>query len=81
LFYTQEAMDDSRQFLIGLGKNVARLRKEKGLKQTELSYQVNMDKANLIRIEKGRTNPTSLTLRKLAKVLGIKTQDFYEGLD
>jgi putative transcriptional regulator len=74
-------MDDSRQFLIGLGKNVARLRKEKGLKQTELCYQVNMDKANLIRIEKGRTNPTSLTLRKLAKVLGIKTQDFYIGLD
>ena len=74
-------MDDSQKFLIGLGKNVARLRKAKGLKQTDLSYACDMDKANLIRIEKGRTNPTSLTLRKLAQVLGIKTQDFYEGLD
>ena len=74
-------MDESRQFLIGLGKNVARLRKAKGLKQAEFAYKCNMDKANLIRIEKGRTNPTSLTLRKLAKVLEIKTQSFFEGLD
>ena len=76
----QKKEDDSKQFLIGLGKNVARLRKEKGLKQTELSYQCNMEKSNLIRIEKGRTNPTTLTLRKLANVLLIKPQDFFEGL-
>ena len=77
----RKAKDDNNQFLIGLGKNVSRLRKEKGIKQIELSSEVDMDKANLIRIEKGRTNPTSLTLRKLAKVLGIKTQQFFEGLD
>ena len=74
-------MTAERQFLIGLGKNIARIRKEKGFKQAGLAYEVNMDKANVIRIEKGRTNPTSLTLRKLAIALAVKTQEFYEGLD
>ncbi|MBS1623498.1 MAG: helix-turn-helix transcriptional regulator [Bacteroidetes bacterium] len=72
---------DSNKYLIALGKNIAKQRKEKGYTQKLLSNMVDMDKENLIRIEKGRTNPTTLTLRKLAKVLLIKTQDFFEGLD
>jgi len=71
---------DETDFLIGLGKNIAQIRKEKSVKQTELAYMCDMEKSNLIRIEKGRTNPTTLTLRKLSKALKISVKTFFEGL-
>jgi len=76
-----EGIDFQVQFLVNLGKNITLLRKKKGLKQTDLAYKCNMEKSNLIRIEKGRTNPTSLTLFKLAKVLNIKVSAFFENTD
>ncbi len=70
-----------KQFLIALGKNISRIRKEKGIKQIDLWYEYDLEKSNLIRIEKGRTNPTSLTLRKLSKALKVSVKDFFEGID
>lgn len=72
---------DEVNFLISLGKNISRIRKEKSVKQTELAYECDMEKSNIIRIEKGRTNPTALTLRKLSKALKISIKDFFEDLD
>lgn len=70
-----------KQFLIALGKNISRIRKEKGVKQIDLWYECDIEKSNLIRIEKGRTNPTSLTLRKLSKALNVPVKDFFEDID
>lgn len=70
-----------KQFLIALGKNISRIRKEKGVKQIDLWYECDIEKSNLIRIEKGRTNPTSLTLKKLGKVLNVPVKDFFEDIE
>jgi transcriptional regulator with XRE-family HTH domain len=54
-----------------LGKRIADLRLNKGLTQTELAYMCDFERPNLARIEAGNTNPTYLTLLKIATSLEI----------
>jgi len=70
-----------KQFLIALGKNISRIRKEKGIKQIDFWHQCDIEKSNLIRIEKGRTNPTALTLRKISKTLKTPVKILFEDLE
>lgn len=67
-------------FLIGLGKRITQIRKEKGLTQVELGDRIDMEKPNMNRIEKGGTNPTILTLRKICKELDIELKDLLKDL-
>lgn len=60
-----------KEFLIELGAEIARLRKKKKLSQQDLALEIEIDKQSITRIEKGRTNPTSLTLLKISKVLDV----------
>ena len=62
---------EEKKFLIGLGEEIARLRKKKNLTQLDLSVEVGVDKQSITRIEKGHTNPTSLTLLKISKALDV----------
>ncbi len=70
-----------KDFLITIGKNISKIRKEKGFSQLDLSYKCDMEKSNLIRIEKGRTNPTSLTLLKISKALKVSVKSFFDNTD
>ncbi len=54
-----------------LGANIVRIRKDKGLKQKELSDLLDMDDGSLRRIESGRTNPTTTTLLNIANALKV----------
>ncbi len=67
-----------KQFLHKVGKNIARLRKEKGLTQLDIGIQIDMEKSNLSSIENGRQNVTSLTLRKIAGAMDAQVKDFFE---
>ena len=58
-------------FLRALGNRIASVRKEKHLTQIELAYRCDLEKTNLNRIEAGNTNPTALTLKKIAANLGV----------
>lgn len=69
------------KFIKGLGNNISRLRKEKGLTLSQLAYKSDTEKVNIVRIEQSQTNPTSRTLWKIAQALGVKTKDIFEGLD
>ena len=62
---------EEKQFLILLGQEIAKQRKKQGLTQLDLASLVNMEKPSITRLEKGRTNPTSLTLLKISKALFI----------
>ena len=62
---------EEKQFLIFLGQEIAKQRKKQGLTQLDLASLVNMEKPTITRLEKGRTNPTSLTLLKISKALNI----------
>ena len=72
--------DHEKSFLTSLGENIARIRKEKSLTQMQLSNRCDIEKSNLIRIEKGRTNPTSLTLLRISKALEIAIGSLFFGL-
>ena len=58
-------------FLKALGKRIRDVREEKGITQVELGDLIDMEKPNMNRLEKGGTNPTVLTLKKICTALGI----------
>ena len=57
--------------IILIGERIVMLSKEKGLKQFELADKLNISEASLLRIEKGRINPTYRTLYLIADALEI----------
>ncbi len=58
-----------------LGKRIKLLRIEHKLSQQELASVCNFEKANMSRIEAGNTNPTFLTLHKIAKALSVSVSE------
>ncbi len=69
---------EEKQFLIFLGQEIAKQRKKQGLTQLDLATLVNMEKPTMTRLEKDRTNPTSLTLLKFSKALNIPISKFFK---
>lgn len=60
------------------GVHIVELRKEKGLKQKELSDILDIDDGSLRRIESGRTNPTTATLIKIANALNVTITKLFD---
>ena len=58
-------------FLRKVGENIKRIRLEKGLTQVELGDMCNSEKSTIYRLESGKTNPTALTLKKIAESLEV----------
>lgn len=58
-----------------IGKNIARIRRKKGLTQLDVAAATGMEANSLGRIENGRTNPTIKTLLKLAKAMGVSLSE------
>lgn len=60
-----------------VGRNIQQIRQSKGLSQVDLvgRIQGNIDTTNISRIEQGRTNPTLLTLYRIAQALEVSLID------
>ena len=69
---------EKEEFLKRLGKNIVRLRAKKGLRQIDLANELNIDDSSLRRIESGRTNPTIITLKKIADVLEVNLTEIVD---
>lgn len=54
-----------------VGRNFARLRREKGLTQEELEVRSGFSQQYLSSLENGKRNPTVITLYELAQALGV----------
>ena len=54
-----------------LGRNVRRLRLEKGLSQEEYAFEAGIHRTYVSDIERGARNPTATIIDKLAKPFGI----------
>ncbi len=63
-----------------LGKRIQNLREEQGLSQVDLAAKMlgKFDTTNISRIESGRTNPTILTLYRIAKALDVQLKDLVD---
>ncbi|MCL2598048.1 MAG: helix-turn-helix domain-containing protein [Paludibacter sp.] len=66
---------DNKEILIGIGMKIRKLREERNMSLQEFADKLNIEYNNLIRIEKGRTNPTVGTLRKICETLKVKLVD------
>mgnify|MGYP001810330072 CR=1 FL=1 len=65
------------QYLIEIGRKIRERRKEKKMSQDEVAALCDIEKANLSRIENGKTNSTILTLRKISLVLFNHTSELF----
>lgn len=54
-----------------VGRNFARLRREKGLTQEQVEERSGLSQQYLSDLERGRRNPTVITLYELAQALGV----------
>ncbi len=63
-----------------IGKQIQKIRIEKGLTQVELVGRIEgeIDTTNISRIEAGRTNPTVFTLYRIAVALEIELKDLID---
>ena len=69
--------DDVELFKKTLGKHVARLRKEKGYTQAELSALINKDFQSISRIENGKINPSAYLILQIANALEVEIGEFF----
>lgn len=58
-----------------LGRNLRRIRKEKGISQGDIVRSLGMDRAFISNIENGKTNPTLATIAKLAKAVSVSIEE------
>ena len=59
-----------------IGKNIKKLRKQKGLSQDRLSKLADISYNTVIKLESGGiTNPSINTLSKIAKALNVSVDD------
>jgi transcriptional regulator with XRE-family HTH domain len=61
-----------------IGNRIRELREAKGVSQQNLAAACNFEKANLSRIEAGRTNPTISTLYRISQALGITISELVD---
>lgn len=74
-------MGKKRSRDLAFGQNLARLRRARGWTQDELAAQAKVGASLIRRYETGNVNPSVVSLRNLARVLGVSTDAlvFKEG--
>lgn len=58
---------------IKLGKNLKRIRTEKGISQGDIARALDVGRSFITNIENGKTNPTLATISKIAKAIDVST--------
>lgn len=67
-------MDIKKKF----GKNLKRLRLEKGISQESLALSADMDRTYIPSIEKGERNVSITVVEKLANALNVSISEFFK---
>ncbi len=62
-----------------LGQNARRVRRVRHLTQGDVASRMGCDPAGVVRLEKGRANPTIATLAKLCTSLDVGIETLLEG--
>lgn len=58
-----------------VGRNAARIRTEKGLTQEQLAERSGLSQQYLSGLERGKRNPTIVTIYEIASALGVSHVD------
>lgn len=59
-----------------VGSNLSRIRRERGLTQEQLEARSGFSQQYLSDLERGRRNPTVVTLFEIAQALGVDPREF-----
>jgi transcriptional regulator with XRE-family HTH domain len=65
-------------YLESFGKHLKSLRQGKGYTQSLFADKANLERSQIIRLEKGRINPTLSTLKILAETLEITVSNLLD---
>jgi transcriptional regulator with XRE-family HTH domain len=60
-----------------LGRNVRRLRTERGASQEEIAFKAGLNRAYLSDVERGDRNPTVQVAGRIAKALGVEPKELF----
>lgn len=74
---TKEKMNE-QQLFIKIGDKIKEMRQSKGISQQDLAAKCNFEKANMSRIEAGRTNLTIKNAYKICIALGVRLKDLLD---
>lgn len=64
-----------------LGRNVRRLRKERGLSQEQLALDADMKRTYVSDMERGTRNPSVKAIERIARALGVPASQLLEEGD
>ena len=67
--------------LVAFGRNVARVRTERGLSQDKLAEKADLDRTFVSGIERGVRNPGIKTVLRIARALNVSVADLCKGVD
>ena len=62
-----------------VGRNLARIRQKKGLTQEQLEELSGFSQQYLSGLERGRRNPTVITLYELSQALGVSCEELIKS--
>lgn len=68
-----------QETLINFGKNLKILRAQQNISQEEFADKTKLDRTYISGLERGKRNPSFLTLIKLAKTLNIPIEKLFNG--
>lgn len=72
------AIEKDIAFLKGFGKQLKKLRQEKGISQAQLAYEANIEISQISRIERGLINTTIANAKLISKILDIPIAKLFE---
>lgn len=64
---------------MSVGKNVRKIRKEKGLSILDLKNLTGLSKSTISDLENDKSSPTIETLQKIAKALNVDIKEFFKN--
>lgn len=64
-----------------LGRNIKAERIRKDITQEEFAEMIDMSLSYVSKLEQGLTSPTAIALFKMAKILCIPMEKFFEGIE
>ena len=71
-------MKSKDKILINFGKQVRRIRKEKGLSQEQLAFKANLHRTYIGMIERAEKNITLINIEKIANALEVEISQLLE---
>ncbi len=77
-FYNVEK-DEQNRVLVKLGLTIRNVREDfTSFSQDTLALEVDLSENQILRIEKGQTNPTIKSILKIAKALKVDIKDLFD---